>query len=395
MANQNLVLVLDAGTTQIKAIVFDDSGNQIALAAQSIDKQFSTPSWVEQDPNRMVEIAKSLLNQVVGENNIDPENISAMGITNQRETIIAWDKNSGRTLYPAIIWEDERTKRQCKELASETAKIRQITGLEISPYFSATKIGWLLDEVEEVKLALKNKTLAVGTVDSWLSWNLLSGEPHVTDRSNAARTLLFNIKTKQWDDVLLELFGITEAILPTVQPSQSLFGYLDSDIVGRSIPVFAVCGDQQSSLFAAMKLDDQSVNATKVTFGTGCFIDQSIGNKFALHPGFQATLGPSANGDIYILEAKIDDCGEKVEPLIGREPELERFVTQLCGQVSEIIKQLPNKPNTIVIDGGVTQYEPLVDILKKSTGITVERQKIYNGTGLGVALLALDGGELS
>lgn len=379
------ILVLDAGTTGVKGFVFDENEQVLARVNEALFKTSSEPGYVEQDPLGILAVAKKVLMGAVVQSKVSASLIIGFGITNQRETIIAWRTDTGEPLYPAIVWEDTRTKDWCDAVSDvENEKVRNATGLPIDSYFSASKIRWLLDNVSAVQQALEDKKLAVGTVDTWLMWNLLEDSPYVISETNAERTLLFNIKTREWDDDLLMIFNIPKEILPIVKRSQTIYGKLKPDIIGASVPLVAVCGDQQSSMYAA----GSSVGTTKVTYGTGTFIMQIVGSDFVIKEPFFTTLTPSGDEPIYAIEAKIDRGGPEVEPLLSDTIKLEEFLKKLVQDVDAYIKQLPIKPQEIVIDGGVTRDGIIACIQPEITGIPARQHQTFDATALGTAKLA-------
>ncbi|MFN7088906.1 MAG: FGGY family carbohydrate kinase, partial [Candidatus Paceibacteria bacterium] len=295
-------VVLDVGTTLVKAFIFDTRLNVVTKAYKHLHKKQPKAGWVEQSPQELLSVSEETLRKVIAASGLAPSSFAALGITNQRETTICWDKSRGKALCPAIVWEDSRTEKICSDLGKKYGKlIRQKTGLYIDSYFSASKIKWILENVAETRQFVKNGELAVGTVDSWLLYHFLDSNRHFTDYTNAARTLLFDIKTLEWDLELLELFGIPPDILPQVLPSQSFFGDFKKSVFGFSLPLRAVCGDQQASMYSAGVED----GTTKVTYGTGTFVMQILGKKFALFDDFFTTLVPNSKKPLYALEAKI------------------------------------------------------------------------------------------
>jgi glycerol kinase len=378
-------LVLDVGTTGAKAIVFNQSGEILGRSYQRLETNYPEPGFAEQNGENIIETAKNVIREVTQANNLNPRDIKSVGLTNQRETIIAWRRDTRKSLHPAILWEDTRSARLCSSW--ETAfgeKVIAKTGLPIDPYFSASKIHWLLDNVPGVQQALQDQQLLVGTLDTWLLWNLTQEQLHVTDHTNASRTLLFDITTKQWDSTLLNLFQIPPEILPQVYPSRYQYGTLTSDILGVSLPIQGVCGDQQASLYAA----GTETGTTKVTYGTGTFIMQTIGSDFALHPPFYTTLTPGEKGDtLYAFEAKASRGGKEVDLLLEDPPKLKEFLNNLVREVSSILTQLPRKPQIVVIDGGVIRDGIVKKIQPKLSGLPVKEQLIFDGTALGMFYL--------
>lgn len=372
-------LVLDIGTTGIKAIIFDDELRIIKREYKKIGKSQPQTGWVEQDPKELVDVSRELLRKVCSDSEL--ENIAGLGITNQRETTIIWDKNSGEPVYPAIVWEDARTKEYCETLKPDHEElILSRTGLVLDSYFSASKINWILNKVET------RDGLIFGTVDTWLIWNLCKDNPHVTDCTNASRTLLYNIVESKWDNELLEVFDVPKSLLPEVKASQSHFGDLLENVVGAPIPVLAIAGDQQSSLYAA----GTSSSTTKVTYGTGAFMMQVLGDSFETHSPFFTTLAPGRDCHLYALEAKVADCGVRVTAALDDENELRAVLTDIAKEVDEYVKLLPNKPNEIIIDGGAVRDGIMKEVQEEVSGIPVIQQDPFDGTALGAAKLVKD-----
>ncbi len=380
MIRKQFSLVLDVGTTGVKAFIFDSKQNLLAKEYLHLNK-FVKGNRVEQDPMEILKKSRLVMLKVLKASGIDPKRICKAGITNQRETIIAWSKTDGKPIYSAIVWEDNRTKNYCLALIKKYQKfVQNKTGLPIEAYFSASKIAWIIDNVKAAKPLLAAGQLSFGTIDSWILWNFVKNHPHLTDRTNASRTLLYNIKRQSWDDELLKLFNIPKQCLPKVLPSISYFGSLDGSISGLDCPVLAVCGDQQASTYAA----GIKPRSTKVTFGTGTFIVQ-ITDRFLIKSGFYTTITPSLNKPKYALEAKIGWGGKKIEEVLDNRKKLNLLIRQLIDETAIIIHELPYKPLKIIVDGGVSRNEPLIRLLRQKTGIIVVEQKIFDGTALGIA----------
>ncbi|MFA4954710.1 MAG: FGGY family carbohydrate kinase [Patescibacteria group bacterium] len=381
-------LVLDAGTTNIKALVFDRKLNLIASASKPASKSRPKRGWVEQDPREYLAASRTVMRQVLRTAGLTARDILALGIANQRETTILWDKLTGRPVYPAIVWEDERTTEYCSRFEREKCEfVRSRTGLTVSPYFSATEIHWILNHVKACASLQAKKRLLFGTIDSWLMWNFIQGKPHLTDRTNAARTILFDIRAGQWDDELLGMFSIPRDLMPRVLPSRADFGVTRRDLLGSPVPIKAVCGDQQASLYAA----GTSRHTTKATFGTGIFVSQILGSSFKLVDGFQTTLVPApGQKNLYALEAKVGECARLVEPCLGKRRKLEVVLKHLAQKTAETIKSLPVRPHELVIDGGVTRDGLMGNFLSSITQLPVRQQRVWNGTALGIAMLLQD-----
>jgi glycerol kinase len=380
-------LVLDVGTTGIKAFVFDGRKRVVAKVYRAIKKSAPKQGWVEQNPQRILSISRTLLRQAVKKSGVALSEIVGLGMTNQRETVVAWDKKTGRALYPAIVWEDERTAAACRRLArTDGAVVRGKTGLPLLPYFSASKMHWLLAHVPGVRASQASGRLAFGTVDSWLLWHLLDGHPFLTDFTNASRTLLFNMRTTRWDSALLKLFGIDAHLLPEVRPSMSFFGKTTSSLFGRPLPLIAVCGDQQSSLFAA----GTAVGTTKATFGTGSFLLQVAGRRFVLQDHFFTTRAASASTrPVYALESRIPFYGAMVQAALGSPNMLARVLRRLARETAKALGRFRTPPDLLVIDGGVTRDPRVAPLLAAATHCDVVQQPLFDGTALGVAKMVL------
>ncbi len=272
------ILALDQGTTSSRAIIFDKKGNIISTAQKEFTQYFPKPGWVEHDPSEIWSTQAGVAIESITKKGFTVENIEAIGITNQRETVVVWDKKTGRPIYNAIVWQDKRTADYCDELKKQGKEklIREKTGLVIDSYFSGTKVKWILDNVDGAREKAEAGKLILGTIDTWLIWNLTKGDQHVTDVTNASRTLLFNINTMDWDDELLELFSIPKSMLPQVKQSSEIYGYTKSIFYDSNIPISGIAGDQQAALFGQMCTKPGMI---KNTYGTGCFMLMNIGEK--------------------------------------------------------------------------------------------------------------------
>src|SRR5947209_19309075 len=272
------ILALDQGTTSSRAIVFDRDGAIRAVAQKEFTQIFPAAGWVEHDPQEIWASQIGVAVEALGRAHVRPKDIAAIGITNQRETTIVWDRETGEPVHHAIVWQDRRTADYCERLKAEGAgeTIQAMTGLLIDAYFSASKIRWILDNVPGARARAAEGKLAFGTVDTWLVWKLTNHTTHVTDVSNASRTMLFNIHTLAWDDELLRLFGIPASMLPAVRSSSEVYGRVSTTLGIESVPIAGIAGDQQAALFGQMcRLPGMSKN----TYGTGCFLLQNIGTK--------------------------------------------------------------------------------------------------------------------
>lgn len=275
---EKFILALDQGTTSSRAIVFDHEGNIRSVAQHEFPQIFPHSGWVEHDPLQIWGSQASVIAEAISKIGINGHNIAGIGITNQRETTIVWDRETGEPIYNAIVWQDRRTSEYCDSLVEEghAEMIREKTGLIVDAYFSATKIKWILDNVPGAREKAEAGKLCFGTVDSWLVSCLTRHTVHVTDVSNAARTMLFNIHTLQWDDDLLRLFGIPKSMLPEVRPNSGILGYTTTTIFAHEVPIAGMAGDQQAALFGQMCVRPGSV---KNTYGTGCFLLMNSGDK--------------------------------------------------------------------------------------------------------------------
>ncbi len=272
------ILSLDQGTSSSRAIVFDEKGEICSVAQKEFRQIFPQSGWVEHDPHEIWSSQASVIAEAIASIDINGLNIAGIGITNQRETTIVWDKETEESVYNAIVWQDRRTSAFCDSLKAEgkTDFIRERTGLIIDAYFSATKIKWILDHVPGARERAEKGKLLFGTVDSWLIWRLTRGEVHVTDVTNASRTMLFNINTLQWDEELLKLFGIPLSMMPEVKSSSEIYGHTKTTLFAHKVPISGIAGDQQAALFGQMCIEPGMV---KNTYGTGCFLLMNSGEK--------------------------------------------------------------------------------------------------------------------
>src|SRR6185369_17879359 len=272
------VLALDQGTTSSRAILFDEAGGPVAVGQREFRQIFPQSGWVEHDPREIFATQRDVAREALRKANVSAKDVVAIGITNQRETTIVWDRQTGEPIANAIVWQDRRTTALCNDLREVGAEslIRERTGLVIDPYFSGTKLAWLLDEIPGARERAIRGELAFGTVDTWLVWHLTGNRTHVTDVSNASRTLLFNIHTNEWDDELLRLLRVPRAILPEVHPSAHAFGMVPAGVFGEPLLIAGVAGDQQAALFGQ---GCHTAGMAKNTYGTGCFMLLHTGNK--------------------------------------------------------------------------------------------------------------------
>lgn len=301
------ILALDQGTTSSRAIVFDCEGKIVSVAQKEFRQIYPNAGWVEHDPEDIWSTQSQVLKEAVEKSGINLASVAAIGITNQRETTLVWDRKTGKPVYNAIVWQCRRTSQYCDELKKQgfDEKIFSKTGLTVDAYFSATKLKWILDNVEGARERAQKGELLFGTVDTFLMWRLSGGKIHATDYTNASRTMMYNIKTLEWDDELLDIYGIPKKMLPEVHPSGYDFGRCDAAVVGRDIPICGVAGDQQSALFGHLCTEKGSV---KNTYGTGCFTLMNTGNDFVTSKrGLITTLAASIQDGRpqYVLEGSV------------------------------------------------------------------------------------------
>src|SRR6187549_3230498 len=308
------ILALDQGTTSSRSIIFDKQGNIISAAQKEFKQIFPQPGWVEHDAEEIWSTQYGTMAEAVAKASITMKQIAGIGITNQRETTVVWDRSTGKPIYHAIVWQDRRTAAYCDELksAGHATMIQQKTGLVIDAYFSATKLKWILDNVSGARTKAENGELAFGTVDSWLVWKLSGGNIHVTDVSNASRTMLLNIHTCQWDDELLKLFNIPASVLPEVKASSKIYGTTASAVPEIKIPIAGIAGDQQAALFGQMCTEPGMV---KNTYGTGCFMLMNTGTKaIASKNNLLTTIAWQIDGKTeYALEGSVFIAGAVVQ----------------------------------------------------------------------------------
>ena len=306
------VLALDQGTSSSRALLFDEDGRIVASAQKEFTQYYPKSGWVEHDPEEIWESQEAVLKEAVSKAKIEYSDILAIGITNQRETTIVWDSDSGRAIYNAIVWQDKRTSGYCEELKERNIEsyVRNTTGLVIDSYFSGTKINWILKNVEKAEAKAQAGNLRFGTVDSWLIHKMTDGKEHRTDYTNASRTMLFDIDTLEWDEKLLMELEIPISMLPTVQSSRSHFGFYQ--IENSHIPILGVAGDQQAALFGQCCFEEGSA---KNTYGTGCFMLMNVGDeKVTSHTGLLTTLAANPKGGIdYALEGSVFIAGAAIQ----------------------------------------------------------------------------------
>ena len=326
------IMAMDQGTTSSRCILFDKAGNICSSAQKEFAQYYPKPGWVEHDPHEIWSSQMAVAIEAMGKIGADAGDIAAIGITNQRETTIVWDKKTGNPVYPAIVWQCRRTSDMIEELKQDgfADKIREKTGLIPDAYFSATKIKWILDYVDGAREAVERGDLLFGTVDTWLIWKLTKGQVHVTDYTNASRTMLFDIYKKQWDKEILEYFNIPKSMLPEVKSSSCIYGYTNENLIGGSIPISGAAGDQQSALFGQCCFRAGDV---KNTYGTGCFLLMHTGKQavrsehgllttIAVNP--DGTPGYALEGSVFVAGAAIQWLRDEMQ-ILNSAPESELY----------------------------------------------------------------------
>lgn len=336
MKPEKYILALDQGTTSSRAIVFNRLGKIVGIGQKEFEQIFPEPGWVEHDPSEIWSSQLGVVHEAMDSAEIDAGDVAAIGITNQRETVVAWDRGTGKPVCNAIVWQDRRTAPFCDDMKVRGLEkmIREKTGLVIDAYFSASKWKWILDNVPGAREKADAGELAIGTVDSWLIWKLTAGKVHVTDVTNACRTMLFNIHTLEWDPELLDLFGIPERILPEVKSSSEIYGETAGGLFPLAIPIAGIAGDQQAATFGQMCLAPGSV---KSTYGTGCFIICNTGEEpVESRNNLLTTIAWQVNGKtVYALEGSIFIGGAVVQwlrdglGLITRSEEIEQLASSV------------------------------------------------------------------
>ncbi len=375
------ILALDQGTTSSRAIVFDHRGGIVSVAQQEFRQLFPQPGWVEHDAREIWATQSNVAAEALNKARLTANDIAAIGITNQRETTVVWDRATGQPVGNAIVWQDRRTAAACDRLkARGLAKtIRKKTGLVVDAYFSATKLQWILNNVPGAKARARAGELAFGTIDSWLVWNLTGGRQHVTDPSNASRTMLFNIHTGDWDDDLLKLFGVPRSLLPQVKSSSEVYG--ESTLLGASIPIAGIAGDQQAALFGQVCTRPGMV---KNTYGTGCFMLMNTGTKpIASRNNLLTTVAwRIGNRTEYALEGSIFIAGAVVQWLRDG-----LQIIRSSGEVEALASQVPDNGGVFVVPAFAGLGAPHWDQYARGTIIGLTR----GSTRAHIARAALEG----
>ncbi len=331
------ILALDQGTTSSRAIIFDQQGNIVGVEQQEFTQIYPQSAWVEHDAMEIWNTQLTVARNVLKNNDLSPTDIAAIGITNQRETTLMWDKNTGKPVHNAIVWQDRRTASICDGLKAKGLEsyIRESTGLVVDAYFSGTKVHWMLENVDGVKEKAEKGEILFGTMDTWLVWKLTGGKVHITDYSNASRTLLYNIKSLEWDDKILGELGIPKSVLPEVRPSSEVYGHTDEGLFGGSIPIAGIAGDQQAALFGQAC---HEAGMAKNTYGTGCFMLMNTGTTpVESKAGLLTTIAWGLDGKVeYALEGSVFIAGAAIQwlrdglKIIDSAPDSEHYAMKVA-----------------------------------------------------------------
>ena len=380
---KKFILALDQGTTSSRAIVFDHNGHIKSVAQKEFTQYFPQPGWVEHNPNEIWSSQASVIAEAISAIDINGLDIAGIGITNQRETTIVWDVDTEEPIYNAIVWQDRRTSEFCDELKAQdlTDKIHKKTGLIIDAYFSGTKIKWILDNVPGARKRAEMGKLRFGNVDSWLVWRLTRGEVHVTDVTNASRTMLFNIHDLKWDEELMKLLDIPMSMMPEVKSSSEVYGHTKTTIFAHEVPISGIAGDQQAALFGQMCIEPGSI---KNTYGTGCFVMLNTGNKPVMSKNNLLTTIAWKIGDqvVYALEGSIYVGGSVVQWLrdgLG-------FITS-SSEIEDLASTVPDSGGVYFVPALTGLAAPYWDQYARGTIIGITR----GTTRAHIARAALDG----
>lgn len=333
---EHFILALDQGTTSSRAILFDKDGQIRAVEQQEFTQYFPKPGWVEHDPLEIWNTQLAVARAVLDKNGIQSSQVKAIGITNQRETVVVWDKATGNPIHRAIVWQDRRTAALCKKLKADGTEdyIREHTGLVADAYFSGTKVKWILDHVPGARERAKQGEVLFGTVDSWLIYKLTNGQKHLTDVTNASRTLLYNIRTLDWDDHMMQVLDVPRAMLPEVKSSSEIYGHTANDLFDTAIPIAGIAGDQQAALFGQTCLQP---GMAKNTYGTGCFMLMNTGSEpITSKAGLLTTIAWQLDGQVtYALEGSVFIAGAAIQwlrdalKIIDEAPDSEYFAMKV------------------------------------------------------------------
>ena len=362
------LLALDQGTSSSRSIIFDESGRTVAMAQMELQQNYPKPGWVEHDPLEIWRIQLATARNALLKAGISAKDIRAVGITNQRETTVVWNRRTGLPIHNAIVWQDRRAEPTCIQLRDRglAETIRSKTGLLVDAYFSGTKLKWILDNVAGARKLAENGELAFGTIDSWLIWKLTNGAVHATDVSNASRTMLFNIHTNQWDAELMQALDIPAALMPEVKPSSTFYGDIDASLLGHAVPIGGVAGDQQSALFGQACF---KAGMVKNTYGTGCFMLMHTGNQFrSSQNGLITTSAAQATPQTeFALEGSVFVGGAVVQWLRDG-----LRAIQGSGEVESLAQSVPDSGGVIMVPAftglGAPYWKP--DARGSITGLT-------------------------
>ena len=445
---EQYIMSIDQGTTSSRAILFDKEGQIQGVAQREFKQYFPKSGWVEHDANEIWTSVLAVMAEVINENEIDPEQVKGIGITNQRETTVIWDKKTGRPIYHAIVWQSRQTQHICNELKEQGHEktFRNKTGLLLDPYFSGTKVRWILDNVKGAREKAENGDLLFGTIDTWLVWKLSGGEAHITDYSNASRTLMYNIHELKWDDELLELLDIPKPILPEVKESSEVYAHTkDYHFFGQEVPIAGIAGDQQAALFGQACFERGDV---KNTYGTGGFMLMNTGEEpVTSESGLLTTIAYGLDGKVnYALEGSIFVSGSAIQWLrdglriINSAPQTENYATRvnstdnvyfvpafvglgtpywdseargaifgltrgtekehfiratlesLCYQTRDVMEAMSKdsgiEVNNLRVDGGAVKNNFIMQFQADIVDTSVERPEVQETTALGAAYLA-------
>ncbi|WP_026702505.1 glycerol kinase GlpK [Salibacterium aidingense] len=445
---EKYIMALDQGTTSSRAILFDSNGKIVKTAQKEFTQHFPHPGWVEHDASEIWGSILAVIATALTETDIKPEQIAGIGITNQRETTVIWDKSTGKPIYNAVVWQSRQTEDICRELREQNLNetFRNKTGLLLDPYFSGTKVKWMLDRVEGARDKAERGELLFGTIDTWLIWKLSGGKAHVTDYSNASRTLMYNIHDLKWDDELLEILDVPASMLPEVRPSSEVYAHtVDYHFFGENVPIAGTAGDQQSALFGQACFDK---GMAKNTYGTGCFMLMNTGQEaIQSKHGLLTTLAWGLDGKVdYALEGSIFVAGSAIQWLrdglrmlkdaaaseeyarrvdstdgayvvpafvglgtpywdsdvrgavfgLTRGTEKEHFVRatleSLAYQTKDVLDAMAADSNievsTLRVDGGAVKNDFLMQFQSDILNVPVERPEVNETTALGAAYLA-------
>ena len=365
----NYVMALDAGTTSNRCILLNEKGEMCSVAQKEFPQYFPKPGWVEHDPMEIWQSQYEVALEALSKIGAKAEDIAAIGITNQRETTILWDKTTGKPIYNAIVWQDRRTAEFCDALVAEglTEDYRSRTGLIIDPYFSATKIHWLLKNVPGARAKAERGDLLFGTVETWLIWKLTAGRVHVTDYSNASRTMLFNIRELKWDETILRRLDIPKSILPEVKSSSCLYGETEPSLFGGAIPIAGAAGDQQSALFGQTCFKP---GEAKNTYGTGCFLLMNTGDRPVFSKnGLVTTIAWGLDGEVqYALEGSVFVAGSAIQWLRD-----ELGLIHSAAESEELASQVPDTNGCYVVPAFTGLGAPYWDAYARGTIVGVTR----------------------